>query len=317
MAAVAALGLPAAWDVDIATARANYRRSRGLLRPAAEPVDHVEDLAIPGPGGPIPARRYRGKNTAKLAPLPAVVWFHGGGWTFGDLDTHDCVCRELADDVRGEVFAIDYRLAPEHRFPAAFDDALAATQWIAANAQALGLHPERIAVAGDSAGGNLAAAVAIHARDAGGPRIAMQALVYPALDFSFASASYARLGTGYMLTRQSMEWYRSIYLRDAADRSDWRASPLACPDLTGLPEAYMITAGFDPLRDEGLAYAERLHAAGVRMTHECFQGMIHGFITMGGRVAAASHAIYRIAQHLRIGFGLQKLPPVRVVDTKD
>jgi acetyl esterase len=200
------------------------------------------------------------------------------------------------------VVSVDYRLAPEHKFPAAFDDAVAATRWVHANAGALGIDAGRLAVGGDSAGGNLAAAVAIAFRDTRGPRIAMQSLIYPATDMAADTPSHLAFAEGYMLTRDAVLWFKGNYLRGPEDEGDWRASPLRAEDLAGLPSAYLITAGFDPLLDEGRAYADRLRAAGVTVTYECFAGMIHGFVTMGAAIAAAHHAIYRASLGLKRAF---------------
>ena len=197
--------------------------------------------------------------------------------------------------------AVDYRMGPEHKFPAAVEDALAATRWVAAEAAALGVDAARIAVGGDSAGGNLAAVVALALRDAGGPALVFQALVYPATDQRMDSASHVNFAEGYMLTRNNMLWYRGNYL-NPTDYDDWRASPLRAADLAQLPPAHIITAGYDPLLDEGRAYSDRLLAAGVPVLYECFEGMTHGFLTMGGVVAAANHALYRLGQSLAQAF---------------
>jgi acetyl esterase len=228
-----------------------------------------------------------------------VVYFHGGGWVCGDLDTHDAVCRGIANHGRCAVVSVDYRLAPEHKFPAAVEDAIAALAWTSANAASLGIDAERLVAGGDGAGGNLAAVAAIAAREGGGPPLAMQILVYPVADQSLDCASYERFGEDYPLTRETMRWCRDHYLRDARDVADWRASPLHAADLARLPPAYVITAGFDPLYDEGKAYAERLMQAGVPVTYECFEGQVHGFLIMGGVMAAANHAVYRIGQAIR------------------
>jgi acetyl esterase len=294
--------LPSYAEIGAPAARVLYRETRASLSADPPEVAHIEDLRAPGPAGEIPLRLYRPLGTGTMEKLPALVYFHGGGWTIGDLDTHDVPCREFANRARCVVLAVDYRLAPEHKFPAAVDDALAATRWVARDAARLGIDDKRIAVAGDSAGGNLAAVVALELRDAGGPRLTMQVLIYPATDMAADTPSHVSFAEGHMLTRESIHWFMGNYLRGPADVTDWRASPLKAPNLADLPEAYIVTAGFDPLRDEGRAYAERLEAAGVNVTYECFGGQIHGFIMMGGAIAAAHHVIYRAAQVLRTAF---------------
>ena len=297
---IARANLPPYPQLGAIGARALYRETRGALAAPPPEVESVADLHAPGPAGDIRVRLYRPRGAA--GPLPALVYFHGGGWMIGDLDTHDVVCRELAVHARCAVASVDYRLAPEHKFPAAVDDAVATTRWVAREAGRLGIDGQRIAVGGDSAGGNLAAVVALIARDDGGPALAMQTLIYPATDMAADTASHQRYAEGHLLTRESIIWFRDSYLRDTADEADWRASPLKAADLSRLPPAYVITAGFDPLVDEGRAYADRLHAAGVPVTYECFEGMIHGFVTMGGVIAAAHHALARCAQGLRSAF---------------
>ncbi len=289
--------LPPFYRMSAAEARRVYKETRAGLAPPVPEVADVRALAASGPAGPIPLRVYRGLDTASGAPLPVLVYFHGGGWTIGDLDTHDIICRTLANKAHCAVVAVDYRMGPEHKFPAAVDDCVAATRWVAEQGVALGVDAARIAVGGDSAGGNLAAVVAIILRDAGGPQLAFQALVYPATDQRMDSASHAKFGEGYLLTRDNMLWFRDNYL-SPRDYDDWRASPLRAADLDRLPPAHIITAGYDPLSDEGRAYSERLVAAGVPVVYECFEGMAHGFITMGGVVAAANHALYRLGQSL-------------------
>ncbi|MBE0615867.1 MAG: alpha/beta hydrolase [Burkholderiales bacterium] len=293
--------LPPYYSVSAAEARRLYKETRAVLSPPVPEVDAVRELAADGPAGPIALRMYRGQGTAAGAPLPVLVYFHGGGWTIGDLDTHDIVCRALANNARCAVVSVDYRMGPEHKFPAAVDDCLAATRWVAAQAASLGIDGARIAVAGDSAGGNLAAVVAIMLRDAGGPALVFQALVYPATDQRLDSATHASFAEGYLLTRKNMLWFRDNYL-SPRDYDDWRASPIRAPDLARLPPAHIITAGYDPLLDEGRAYSDRLLAAGVPVLYECFEGMAHGFLTMGGVVAAANHALYRLGQSLRLAF---------------
>ncbi|MEX1103602.1 MAG: alpha/beta hydrolase [Dehalococcoidia bacterium] len=245
-------------------------------RPEGETVGNVEDRTIPGPAGDIPVRIYTPAD-AGGGPLPGLVWFHGGGWVIGNLDSADFACRMLTNASGCKLVSVDYRLAPENKFPAPFDDCLAATQWVAANASALGIDPTRIAVGGDSAGGNLAAAVAHVAKAAGGPDISFQALVYPVTDYGVDTQSYQDNAEGYLLTKASMEWFWGHYVNTPADGADPRVSPLRAADLSGLPPAFVITAEFDPLRDEGEAYAKRLKGAGVATTHKRFDGQIHGF----------------------------------------
>ena len=302
---VAKSALPPFYTVSADEARRLYKETRAVLSPPVPEVDAVRDFAASGPAGPIPLRLYRGLGAAAGAPLPLLVYFHGGGWTIGDLDTHDIVCRTLANKARCAVIAVDYRMGPEHKFPAAVEDCIAATRWVAERAAALGVDAARIAVGGDSAGGNLAAVVAITLRDALGPALVFQALVYPATDQRMDSASHARFGEGYLLTRDNMLWFRDNYL-SPADYDDWRASPLRAADLARLPPAHIITAGYDPLVDEGRAYSDRLVAAGVPVLYECFEGMAHGFLTMGGVVAAANHALYRLGQSLAQAFAQER-----------
>jgi len=297
----AAAGAPPLYTLTAPEARRAYRESRAALAAAPAHVEEIRELSVPGPTAVLRARLYR-PDSAQGA-LPGIVFFHGGGFIYGDIDTHDLVCRGIAQSALCAVVSVDYRLAPEHRFPAAVEDAFAATTWVAANAAAFGIDPARLVVAGDSAGGNLAAVVAITARERGAPALAMQVLVYPTTDFSAETASISRFAEGYLLTRESIRWVKRTYLRDERDALDWRASPLRAGDLSRLPAAYIITAGFDPLRDEGRAYAERLARGGVAVTHECFEGQVHGFFMMGGVIAAAGHAIQRIGQTLRMQFG--------------
>jgi acetyl esterase len=293
--------LPQYCSVSAVEARRLYKETRAALSPPVPEVANVRELAADGPAGPIPLRLYRGLDAADGAPLPLLVYFHGGGWTIGDLDTHDIICRTLANKAHCAVVAVDYRMGPEHRFPAAVDDCVAATRWLAGQGAALDVDPARIAVGGDSAGGNLAAVVAISLRDAGGPPLVFQALAYPATDQRMDSASHISFAEGYLLTRKNMLWFRDNYL-SPGDYDDWRASPIRAADLARLPPAHIITAGYDPLRDEGRAFSDRLFAAGVPVLYECFEGMAHGFLTMGGVVAASNHALYRLGQSLAQAF---------------
>ena len=293
---VRAANRPAFETIGAAEARLLFNAGRKVLAPDPMPVAETRDLAIPGPGGPIPARLYRATATGIL---PALVFFHGGGWVVGDIESHDTGCRHLANRAECAVVSVDYRLAPEHKFPAAVEDCLAATAWVAGNAASLGIDAGRLAVGGDSAGGNLAAVVSLLARDHGTPRIGHQLLIYPATDAAMRHDSMARFAEGYVLTRSTMRWFYEQYLRAPADAADWQASPLAAPDVGGLPSAFVLTAGYDPLCDEGDAYAARLAAAGVAVTHRRFAGQVHGFALNGKIIRAAETALDEAAAALR------------------
>ena len=239
----------------------------------------VVDRTIPGPAGDLPVRLYRPASAAADAKLPALVYAHGGGWVFGNLDSHDVLCAQLAIEAGIAVFHVDYRLAPEARFPGAFDDVVAALKWVAANGASVGIDPTRLAIGGDSAGGNLAAAVAIWARDNGGPKLLMQLLAYPVTDAVARTESYRRYEDGYGLNAITMEWFFDHYTPDKTSRSDWRVSPLRAASLAGLPPALVVTAGYDPLRDEGRAYSWRLQQDGTQADLVEFGGMLHGFLS--------------------------------------
>jgi acetyl esterase len=269
---------------------------RKALSPDPMPIAETRDIAIPGPGGPIPARLYR---SAKNGTLPVLVFLHGGGWVVGNIDSHEAMCRHLANRAECAVLSVDYRMGPEHKFPAAVEDCFAATVWTAGNAAALGVDPGRLAVGGDSAGGNLAAVVSLLARDKRAPRISCQILIYPATDAAMRHDSVARYAEGYVLTRATMRWFYEQYLRTPDDAADWRVSPLLAPDLSRLPPAYVLTAGYDPLCDEGDAYAARLAAAGVPVTHRRFPGQVHGFVTNGRVIRAAETALDEAAAALK------------------
>jgi acetyl esterase len=292
-------GVPPTHTLAPAAAREFYRERRFFTQPPAPDVAAVRELRATGPGGPIPLRLYRPLGSAAPDVLPVLVYYHGGGWVIGDLDTHDTLCRELANGSGCAVVAVDYRLAPEHRFPAAFDDALAATRWVRANAAELRLDASRLAVGGDSAGGNLAAAVALAARDAGDLPIAWQLLIYPATDQRRGAPSHTTNGQGYLLTRDSIAYYHDHYLPDPRDDLDWRASPLLHASHAHLPPALVITAGYDPLRDEGTAYAQKLSEAGTTAALVGFERQIHGFITMGKVLDEAATAVQLCAAQLR------------------
>jgi acetyl esterase len=296
---IEARGIPPTHTLAPAEARAFYRDRRAATQPEAPQVAEVRELNAEGPRGAIPVRLYRPLGSTAGAALPVLVYFHGGGWVIGDLDTHDVLCRSLANGAGCAVASIDYRMGPEHRFPAAVDDVLVATRWVHRQALSLGLDAGRLAVGGDSAGGNLAAVTAIAARDAGDLPIAFQLLIYPATDQRRGHASHQANGQGYLLTRDTMAYFHDHYIDDLRHDLDWRASPLLHGDLSGLPPALVLTAGYDPLRDEGMAYAEALTAAGNRAAYVCFERQIHGFITMGKVLDEAGTAIALCCAELR------------------
>ena len=239
----------------------------------------VVDRTISGPAGELPVRIYRPASAAADARLPGLVYAHGGGWVFGNLDSHDVLCAQFALEAGIAVFAIDYRLAPEARFPGAFDDVVAGLRWVAANGPSVGIDAARLAIGGDSAGGNLAASVSIWARDNGGPKLQLQLLAYPVTDAVARADSYRRYEDGYGLNAATMEWFFDHYAPDKGARGDWRVSPLRAASLAGLPPALVVTAGYDPLRDEGRAYAFRLQQEGTLADLVEFGGMLHGFLS--------------------------------------
>ncbi len=263
----------------------------------SEEIGRVEDLRVPYAAQSIPVRIY---TPAGDGPFPCLVYFHGGGWVLCDLDTHDSVCRAIARRAGAVVVAVDYRLSPEHKFPAAVEDCYAATAWVAANTARLGVDAHRIAVGGDSAGGNLATVMCIKARDEGGPPLALQVLVYPVTNLAFFDTpSYTEFAEGYYLTRSEMEWFRGHYLARIEDAQSIYASPLLAPDLRGLPPALVITAECDTLRDEGEAYAKRLAESGVRVTCTRYAGMIHPFFSLAGALSQGRRAIEQVSAALR------------------
>ena len=288
-------GRPPYHQLSPKEARQMFRETRPASTPPAPEIGAVKDVAADG----VPIRLYQPAGVTPSTALPALVFFHGGGWVIGDLETHDVLCRQLTAGAGITVAAVDYRLAPEHKFPAAVDDAWTATRWIAAHAAELGIDARRLAVGGDSAGGNLATVVALLARDHKAPSIGLQVLLYPVTDVGAESQSYADFAEGFMLTRESMRWFAAHYLRGKPDAADWRVSPLRAPSLTGVAPALVVTAGFDPLRDEGDAYARRLREAGVRVDHACYGGMIHGFAPMGRLIETGNRAVAHVAATLR------------------
>ena len=268
--------------------------------PPGEDVASVEDLEVPGPDGPLPVRVYRPDGGTD--PSPVVVFFHGGGWVLGSIATHDATCRGLANRTGAVYVSVDYRLAPEHPYPAAPEDCYAATCWVADHAADLGVDPGRLAVAGDSAGGNLAAVVCQMARDRSGPAIAFQLLIYPVTDLDLDRwPSMEENADGPLLTREGMDWFARHYVGTLPFTGDPYAAPIRAADLSGLPPAYVATAGHDPLRDEGAGYAEALAAAGVPVGYDNFATMIHGFVGFADVVPAAGEARDRIAAALAAG----------------
>jgi acetyl esterase len=289
---------PAVHEQTPLEARESYRARRFFTQPDAQPVAQVRELTADGPHGPIAMRLYRPAPETSGA-LPVLVYFHGGGWVIGDLDTHDALCRALANGSGCAVVSVDYRMGPEHRFPAAVDDCLAATYWVRRNAGALNVNPDKLAVGGDSAGGNLAAVIALAARNAGDLPVAYQLLIYPATVQRRVTRSGAVNGQGLLLTVDSMRYFHDHYIDDDRHDHDWRAAPLLCDDLGRLPPALVLTAGFDPLRDEGIEYAHRLTQAGNRATLISFERQIHGFITMGKVIDEAEEAVAMCAAALK------------------
>lgn len=293
------IGRPHTHALPVARARVEMNVNAALLAPMAPPLEHVYEDMFPGADrwNKIPVRVYRPHGATR--PGPALVFFHGGGFVVGGLDSHDTVCRIFAAEAGCVVFAVDYRMGPEHRFPAAPDDALAAFRHVAAQAGQLGVDPRRIAVAGDSAGGNLSAVVALDTRD-DAIRPAFQLLIYPATDLTMSFPSIGSLGEGFFLERATMDWFVMHYLGDDGDRRDPRASPLFA-EVAGAPPAAVFTAGFDPLRDEGEAYARKLEAAGVPVSYTCHGGLFHGHINACGGVSNARPALSEMTAALRRG----------------
>lgn len=283
-------------------AREAFEQTSTLL-PAPAPVElpSVKDRSIPGPGGEIPLRIYRAHAEGAL---PTLVYFHGGGWVLGGLDSHDAICRAFAAGADCMVVSVDYRLAPEHPYPAAFDDCYQALCWTAQHADEIGADPARIAVGGDSAGGNLAAATALKARDEKGPALVLQLLIYPVLDDCSIRSSYWRNGDGYFLTRDAMQWFWNHYAPEDAQRLEPYCRPFAARDLGGLPPALVQTAEFDPLMDEGEDYAWRLDKDGTFVSMKRYDGMIHGYLMMTELAPAAAEAQQEAAQALRKAFAL-------------
>ena len=281
-------------------ARAQMEATAQARKAEPLPVARVEERTIPGPAGPIRQRLYWPDATG---PVPAIAYYHGGGHVIGSLDTHDLIARNLCAGAAALVASVDYRMGPEHRFPAAVDDCFAALRWLHGNAASLGADPRRLGVHGDSAGGNLAAVMALMARDAGGPALRLQSLVYPVADYRLQSPSYEAFAEGYgLLTRAAMVWFQERYLRSLADAEDWRASPISAASFAGVAPAIVVTAECDVLHDDGARYAAALRGAGVAVEYREYPGMIHGFLGMVPVVDDAMNAQRAIAAAFRRAF---------------
>ena len=298
---LAAQPTPKLWQMPPEAGRMAFSAMMNLVGPKDVSIGKVENLTMPGPGGDIALRAYTPVAAGGEA-LPVVVFFHGGGFTIGDLDTHDGLCRILAAESGARVIAVDYRLAPEHKFPAAVEDAYAAVSWIEKNASKLGVDANRIAVAGESAGGNLSAVVCQLAKTQNGPAIAYQLLMFPATEIGGSFASMRERAEGYFLDKATLDWFFGNYLPSGTASRDTRVSPLLAEDLSGLPPAYVMLGGFDPLHDEGLAYGEKLHAAGVEVKIADYQAMLHCFIYLQAIVPQAREALVDAASALRSAF---------------
>ncbi len=291
-------GMPQLETLSPAEARRVTSEMFAATSGAHEPVANVENRKIPGPAGEIPVRIYTPSGNG---PFPVLMYYHGGGWVLGDLESHDAACRSLTNGARCVTVSVDYRLAPEHKFPAAVEDCYAATEWMSENAASLNADARRLAVGGDSAGGNLAAVVSLIARDRKTPQVSLQLLVYPATDGALDTYSHKTF-LDYFLTHGAVVYFWNHYVRSEADKKNPHASPAYASDLRGLPPALVITAEFDPLRDEGEAYGRKLREAGVPVTVTRYDGMIHGFFTMGDMLSAGKRAMAEACEALGRAF---------------
>jgi acetyl esterase len=294
-------GLPEVWQLTPDQAREQYLMRVRKLE-VKQSIHRTEDRRIPGPDSDLPIRVYWPREAKPGELFPVLLWLHGGGFVIGNLDTHDSVCRMLAEQADCMVVAVDYRLAPEFKFPAAVDDSHAVLCWLASHGSEIGVDAKRIAVGGDSAGGNLAAVLSILARDQGFPPIALQLLIYPCTAPEPETASHHKFAEGYVLSRNSIVWFYKHYLRSQRDANDFRFAPLQTDDLSRLPPAFVLVAGYDPLRDEGVEYSKRLIEAGNRVTLANYEGVVHGFYLMGGAVDAARRAVAQSAAALKEAF---------------
>jgi acetyl esterase len=293
---------PKMFELPADQGRAMFVAMMQMIGPKDVPVGKVENIKIPGPGGEIPLRIYT-PVAAGADALPVLVYFHGGGFVIGDLETHDGLCRQFANEGGFRVIAVDYRRAPEHKFPAALDDAVAAVQWIEAHASELGVDANRIAVGGDSAGGALAAEITQFAKAKGAPKIAFQLLMFPVTQIGKDTSSLREFAIGYFLDKPTLDWFFGSYVPSGTDTSDTRISPLNAADFKGLPPAYVMLGGFDPLHDEGLAYAKKLQDAGVKVEIADYADLVHCFIYMQAVLPQAVGAVTAAAKAVRAGLG--------------
>jgi len=291
-------GLPEVWQLTPDQGREQYLTRVRRLE-VKQSIYRTQDRRIAGPGGDIPIRVYWPREAKAGELFPVLLWLHGGGFVIGNLDTHDSACRMLAEQADCMVVAVDYRLAPECKFPGAVDDCHAVLRWLALHGSEISVDAKRIAVGGDSAGGNLAAVLSILARDEGYPPIALQLLIYPCTAPEPEMASHHKFAEGYVLSRRSIVWFYKHYQRSKSDANDFRFAPLLMDDLSRLPPAFVLVAGYDPLRDEGIEYAKRLIEGGNRVTLCNYEGMVHGFYLMGGAVDGARQAVAQSAAALR------------------
>jgi acetyl esterase len=295
---MAAVPGPKMWEIAPTMAREMFAAMMQLVGPKDVPIGKIQNLTMPGPAGEIALRSYA-PVAAKSEPLPTLIFFHGGGYVIGNIETIDGICRMFANEAGVRVISVDYRLAPEHKFPAAVDDAFAALCWIEANAARLGVDANHIAVGGDSAGGGLAAVVCQMAKAKGAPKLAFQMLLFPVTQIGAETGSMRQFGEGYFLESQTLKWFFGHYLAGNADRSDPKISPLQAKDVSGLPPAYVMLGGYDPLHDEGLAYAEKLRAAGVKVTVADYPDLVHDFIYLQAVLPQAPEAVKAAAAALK------------------